>query len=132
MRTWLLDATAEIWRTFRTEFARLWRYRRSGILYPSRSTRIRATRSVREQALDHILHDIWRDMLGFAGIEIHRRILGLAHNAEFESIADEELRAACERPALEFGRHLVVNRRRIASLDEVHALARLLAEGMRR
>ncbi len=131
MRTWLLDATAEIWRTFRTEFARLFDTR-SGILYPSALYEDQGDPLGARQALDHILHDIWREMLGFAGLEIHRRILGLAHNAEFESIADEELRAACERPALEFGRHLVVNRRRIASLDEVHALARLLAEGMRR
>ena len=66
-------------------------------------------------------------MLGFAGVEIHRRILGLAHNAEFETIENEELRASCERPALAFGRHIVLNRRRIASVEEVHAVARLLA-----
>ena len=34
------------------------------------------------------------DLLGFAGVEVHRRILGLAHNADFETIADPDLRAA--------------------------------------
>ena len=48
--------------------------------------------------------------MGFAGIEIHRRILGLAHNADFETIEDTALRAACEAKALKFGRHLAVNR----------------------
>ncbi len=43
-------------------------------------------------------------------------------------VEDEELRASCERPALAFGRHLVVNRRRMTSIDEVHAVARLMAE----
>ena len=60
-----------------------------------------------EQALDRMLQSIWTDMLGFAGVEIHRRILGLAHNADFETIADADLRAACEAKALKFGRHLV-------------------------
>ncbi len=41
-----------------------------------------------EQALDLVLHGIWVDMLGFAGVEMHRRILGLAHNADFETIED--------------------------------------------
>jgi 5-methylthioribose kinase len=65
-------------------------------------------------------------MLGFAGIEIHRRILGLAHNADFETIEDPDLRAACEAPALRFGRHLAVNRQRITGLDEVNQVAVLL------
>ena len=65
-------------------------------------------------------------MLGFAGVEIHRRILGLAHNADFETIEDEDLRATCEAKALKFGRHLAVNRHAIHSLDEINALADLI------
>ncbi|RVD64839.1 S-methyl-5-thioribose kinase, partial [Mesorhizobium sp. M4A.F.Ca.ET.029.04.2.1] len=76
-----------------------------------------------EQALDHMLHSIWTDLLGFAGIEVHRRILGLAHNADFEAIADENLRATCEAKALKFGRHIAVNRRQIHGIDEVNNLA---------
>lgn len=122
MRAYLLETVCVIWRTFRAEFSRLWTTRR-GILYPAALYEDQGDALGARQALDHLLHDIWRDMLGFAGVEIHRRILGLAHNAEFETIRDEELRAACERPALEFGRHIVVNRRRLTSLDEVHVLA---------
>ena len=66
------------------------------------------------------------DLLGFAGVEIHRRILGLAHNADFETIADVELRSRCEARALKFGRHLAVNRGHIHSLVEVHGLAQRL------
>ena len=73
-----------------------------------------------------MLSEIWTDLLGFAGVEIHRRILGLAHNADFETIADEELRASCESAALRFGRHLAVNRARIHSVEEVNALALLV------
>ncbi|GLU27559.1 hypothetical protein Brsp01_27920 [Brucella sp. NBRC 12950] len=58
-------------------------------------------------------------MLGFAGVETHRRILGLAHNADFETIADPDRRASCESKALKFGRHLAVNRQRIHSLRDI-------------
>ena len=68
-------------------------------------------------------------LLGFAGIEMHRRILGLAHNADFEDIADEKLRASCEAPALKFGRHIVVNRNNIQSLAELDRLAEALDQG---
>jgi 5-methylthioribose kinase len=71
---------------------------------------------------------MWTDLLGFAGIEVHRRILGLAHNADFETIADEDLRASCEAKALKFGRHLAVNRRQIHSIDEVNNLAALIEQ----
>jgi len=75
-----------------------------------------------------VLHQIWTDLLGFAGIEVHRRILGLAHNADFETIADEDLRATCEAKALRFGRHIAVNRRQIHSIDEVNKLAALIEQ----
>ena len=126
MRAWLLAAAIEIWQTFREEFSILWATRR-GILYPKALYEDQGDHLGARQALDHLLHDIWQDMLGFAGVEIHRRILGLAHNADFEAIEDEELRASCERPALAFGRHIAVNRRRIASIEGVHAVARLVA-----
>ena len=68
----------------------------------------------------------WVDMLGFAGIELHRRILGLAHNADFETIGDPDLRARCEARALKLGRHLAVNRSAIHSLAEIEALVERL------
>jgi 5-methylthioribose kinase len=47
--------------------------------------------------------------LGFVGVKMIRRILGLAHVAELEAILDPDLRARCERKALRIGRLLVVN-----------------------
>ena len=79
-----------------------------------------------EQALGHLLHEVWIEMLGFAGVEIHRRVLGLAHNADFEDISNETARAQCEAAALAFGRHIAVNRRHIQSLAEINALAAAL------
>ncbi|GGB07054.1 methylthioribose kinase [Brucella endophytica] len=126
MRAYLLETASTIWDSFRTEFSHLWRTERDGILYQKSLFEDQGDSLGAEQALDEMIHTIWTDALGFAGIETHRRILGLAHNADFETIEDERLRAACEAKALKFGRHLAVNRRRIHSIAEVNALARRL------
>ncbi|TIP75716.1 MAG: S-methyl-5-thioribose kinase [Mesorhizobium sp.] len=126
MRAYLLDVTVETWSVFRTEFSHLWRTERTGMLYQKSLFEDQGDRLGAEQALDHMLHKVWTDMLGFAGVEVHRRILGLAHNADFETIADADLRATCEAKALKFGRHIAVNRRQIHSIDEVNTLAALL------
>ncbi|ANT50410.1 S-methyl-5-thioribose kinase [Mesorhizobium amorphae] len=126
MRAYLLDVVVETWAVFRTEFSHLWRTERSGMLYQKSLFEDQGDRLGAEQALDHVQHSIWTDLLGFAGIEVHRRILGLAHNADFETIADEDMRARCEAKALKFGRHLAVNRRQIHSIDEVNTLAALI------
>ena len=129
MRAYLLGVIVETWTTFRAEFSHLWRTERSGILYPRSVFEDRGDALGAEQALELVLSGIWTDMLGFAGIEMHRRILGLAHNAEFETIADPDLRARCEAAALKFGRHLVVNRAQIHEFGAVNALAERLDTG---
>ncbi|RWN62486.1 MAG: S-methyl-5-thioribose kinase [Mesorhizobium sp.] len=126
MRAYLLDVTVETWSVFRSEFSHLWRTERTGMLYQQSLFEDQGDRLGAEQALDHMLHQVWTDMLGFAGVEVHRRILGLAHNADFETIADADLRATCEAKALKFGRHIAVNRRQIHSIDEVNKLAALI------
>jgi 5-methylthioribose kinase len=128
MRTYLLGVIVETWAVFRAEFSHLWRTERSGMLYQKSLFEDQGDRLGAEQALDHVLHQTWTDLLGFAGIEVHRRILGLAHNADFETIADEDLRAACEAAALRFGRHIAVNRRHIHSIEEVNTLAMLIEQ----
>lgn len=129
MRVYLLAAIEEIWTVFRVEFSKLWRTGRKGILYQSSLFEDQGDPLGAEQALDCVLHEIWTDMLGFAGIEIHRRILGLAHNADFETIEDADIRARCEAKALKLGRHLAVNRSRIHSIAGINALAERLETG---
>lgn len=126
MRAWLLATADEIWTVFVAEFSRLWREERKGILYQASLFEGRDDALASEQALHIVLHEIWVDMLGFAGVEIHRRILGLAHNADFETIGSTALRASCEAKALKFGRHLAVNRSRIQSMADLAALAERL------
>ncbi len=123
---WILEIIAEIQSVFTAEFSRLWREERTGILYPKTLYEDQGHSIAAEQALGHCLTAIWRDCLGFAGVEMHRRILGLAHNADFETIEDQDLRAACEARALVLGRQLVVNRHRLTSMAAVIDLAKTI------
>lgn len=128
MRDYLLATISEIWSTFTAEFSDLWRGERRGILYEASLFEAQGDALGAEQALDAVLHDIFVDALGFAGIEMHRRILGLAHNADFETIEDTDMRARCETRALKLGRHLAVNRHAIHSIAAVNALATRLEQ----
>jgi len=124
-----LLATAEtVWTVFADEFAGLWRSERRGILGGLDLFEAQGDGEGAEEALAQRLDAVRRDALGFAGLEICRRILGLAHIAEFEAIADEALRARLERRALGFGRELVLNRASLRSIGAASALARA-AEG---
>ncbi|MBT3146372.1 S-methyl-5-thioribose kinase [Neptunomonas phycophila] len=69
------------------------------------------------------LADVWCETVGFAGTEVIRRTIGLAHIADIDSIDDIELRAKSERWALALGREMIVNRHSISSPDALNAIA---------
>ncbi|HVJ33047.1 MAG TPA: S-methyl-5-thioribose kinase [Terriglobia bacterium] len=120
---WILEVARTIWRVFTAEFSDLWRRERTGILGGREFFEESNDAVGSEIALQQQLTDIWRDSLGFAGIEMHRRILGLAHAAELEAISDEPRRAACERRALEMGRALAVHPAAFPTISAVNRFA---------
>ncbi|GBG72648.1 hypothetical protein CBR_g12222 [Chara braunii] len=75
-------------------------------------------------AQDEFLRELLEDSVGFAGVEMIRRIVGIAHVEDFECIDDVEIRAGCELRALRFARSNLVNRREIPTIHElVHRLS---------
>jgi 5-methylthioribose kinase len=126
---WLLRTASETWETFTEEFSRLWRTERTGILYARTLYEDQGDTEASETALNEVLAEIFADLAGFAGIEIHRRILGLAHVRELDGIADPDVRAPIEERCLRLGRDLVLNRRRIAGIEEVLDMARARERG---
>lgn len=116
-RAWILEEARAIWTAFEAEFSRLWRTERTGMLFPRALFEDQGQGWAAESARSAWLGRVWRDALGFAGLECHRRILGLAHNADFEGIAEEGMRARCEARALVLGRALLLGRDDIAGVD---------------
>ena len=121
---WILATLRDTWTTFEAEFTRLWRSERGGILYPRALYEDQGQEAASEAALSEVMAEIFADLAGFAGIEMHRRILGLAHVAELESIRDPDIRAPIEERCLRLGRDLVLRRKVLSGIDEVIAMAR--------
>lgn len=125
---WILGEAEAIWSGFVTEFTDLWRGGRTGMLYPVRLYEAQGHQAAAELARLDWLAQVWRDALGFCGVEMHRRILGLAHNADFEHIADVAVRARLEARALGLGRVLALGRLAITDMAAVCDLTRLAAQ----
>lgn len=114
---WLLDELTAVWDALRSEFETLWDTERTGTLHPCALYEDRGVTSA--PARDATLTAIWNDAIGFAGVEMHRRVLTLAHNADFERIDDVTLRARLETRNLRLGARLLTER---ASMPGIAAL----------
>jgi 5-methylthioribose kinase len=125
----LLSVIEDIWSSFSDEFSRLWREERTGILYQQRLFEDQGHTIAAEQALLHRLDEIWQDTIGFAGVEMHRRTLGLAHIIEMDNIEDPDLRAACEKRSLLLGRQCIVNRQQFRTVAQLTELAHRIENG---
>jgi 5-methylthioribose kinase len=67
---------------------------------------------------------LFQDTVGFAAAKIIRRILGLAHNIDFEWIKDTRQRATCEARSLRLARAMLVDPAALASIETVTSAAR--------
>ncbi|MBP0615067.1 S-methyl-5-thioribose kinase [Jiella sp. KSK16Y-1] len=121
---WLLETAENIWSVFAESFARLWREERTGILYPRRLFEDVGDAAGATVGLHRFLGAVFEDVIGFAGAKIVRRLVGLAHVEDMESIADPERRALCEARALLMGRELLVNRTTFNDIYGLSCLAR--------
>ena len=71
---------------------------------------------------------LFQDTLGFAAAKMIRRIVGLAHNIDLESIEAPEVRATAEARSLTLARDLMVNSAAYGSIQAVTAAARRINE----
>ena len=61
----------------------------------------------RKQWLPIILQNIFTDAVGFAGCELIRRTIGLAHVADLDEIENKETRIQAKKQALSLGKELI-------------------------
>lgn len=107
---WLLEQIVTVMDKFLEVFVQLWNERSantavaSGEIFNNQIF----VNELRTKAQDEYLSAIWRDSIGFTGMKMIRRIVGIAHVADLESITDHDVRSACEKRALVFARGLVV------------------------
>jgi 5-methylthioribose kinase len=121
-QTWILKVIEETCEAFQQEFKNLWNSERTGILFPRSMFEDQGDSS--EFALNGMLEHIWQDAVAISGIEMHRRVLSLAHNADFEEINDTEKRSQLEARNLMMGRELILNSKAIKNASELTTMAR--------
>ena len=121
-QTWILKVIEGTCEAFQQEFKNLWNSERTGILFPQSMFEDQGDSS--EFALNEMLENIWQDAVAISGIEMHRRVLSLAHNADFEEISDTKKRSQLEARNLMMGRELILNSKTIKNASELTTMAR--------
>ena len=125
---WVLETIEKVWTHFARKFVHLWRSEAKGDAYPAALfagpdgvARLEAERLA-------YMERLFRDTIGFAAAKIIRRILGLAHNIDFEWIEDPKHRAICEARSLRLARAMMVETASFASIAAVTKAARELRD----
>jgi 5-methylthioribose kinase len=121
---WLLETIEAVWREFARKFLDLWRSESKGDAYPVSLFEGNAGAQRLEVERQAYMARLFEDTVGFAAAKTIRRILGLAHNIDFELIANEKLRAVCEARSLRLAREMLVNRSSYPTIADVTAAAR--------
>ncbi|MDQ0416830.1 5-methylthioribose kinase [Croceifilum oryzae] len=100
----LLRAMEQTWITFAQEFTKLWDESNHEIY-----TNVPGI-------LPRFLLKVWTDAIGFAGCEIIRRTIGLAHVADLDTIEDFHIQIEIKERALQLGADLIKSRTHLYSL----------------
>ncbi|MBO0960390.1 S-methyl-5-thioribose kinase [Neobacillus sp. MM2021_6] len=90
-----------VWEVFKDEFTHLW------------STENKEVLAKTDKFLNYTLAKFFEDSLGFAGCELIRRTIGLAHVADLDSIEDVHTRLAAKRKTLNLGKILIKQRKEL-------------------
>jgi 5-methylthioribose kinase len=120
-RRWLLDTIEAVWTGFETKFLALWRKSPTGDAFVAELFADPAGAEALEAYRLTTMARIFTDSVGFAGAKMVRRILGLAHVEDLESIEDPKIRSACEMKALHLARSLMLDRAAIGDVKRLRA-----------
>jgi len=120
-RRWLLDTIEAVWTGFETKFLALWRKSPTGDAFVAELFADPAGAEALEAYRLTTMARIFTDSVGFAGAKMVRRILGLAHVEDLESIEDPKIRSACEMKALHLARSLMLERAAIGDVRRLRA-----------
>lgn len=121
-QNWILEVIEQTADSFNKEFRHLWQTERTGMLYPATLFEDQGHSS--EDACESVLKHLWCDAYGYCGIEMHRRTLSLAHNADFEEIENTAKRAELEARNITMGIELITRCEKIESAAAVSSMAK--------
>lgn len=114
-RSWLLTTIVGVWNHFELNFRKFWDA--DGIDIMSKTPGYQ----------DLYIDQIRKDAIGFAGCKVIRRIVGLSHVADIDTIDDELSSRQAKVTALEIGKRLIKGSRSASSIAEVIEWAKAAA-----
>lgn len=106
-RRYLLDTARDVWTRFERDFRALWD--EHGVDRISRTPGFQ----------DAYMQELLQDTFGYAGCKMVRRVVGLAHVADIDKIADAASRERAQRIALAIGKTLIRRHRLVTSIEEM-------------
>jgi 5-methylthioribose kinase len=125
---WVLDTVEAVWTGFSGKFLELWRTQADGDAYPAVLFAGEKGAARLEGERRAYMARLFTDTVGFAAAKIVRRILGLAHNIDFELIEDPRRRAVCEARSLRLARTMMVDADSFPTIGSVTSAARELRD----
>jgi 5-methylthioribose kinase len=125
---WMLETIENVWMEFSRKFVGLWRTEAHGDAYPAILFAGEAGAARLEAERQAYLERLFQETVGYSAAKIIRRILGLAHNIDFEWIEDPKLRAICEARSLRLARAMLLNTPSFHTISAVTKMARELRD----
>ena len=126
---WILNQMVTLYDLFERKFLNLWSVlddpnnKNFGEIY---KPYVFKDSSSKETFKKDFMRNIWRDTLGFTGCKMIRRIVGVAHVADLESIEDLVQRSECEKKCIDLARLLILasqSNDKINSINDLKELA---------
>jgi 5-methylthioribose kinase len=105
--TLIVEHIETFWNVFKEQFTRLWR--------KDNKEDFTGTNTF----LNFLLSKYFVDAVGFAGCELIRRTIGLAHVADLDQIPNDQSRLSAKQKSLELGTVLIKKRKEIDTLDKL-------------
>jgi 5-methylthioribose kinase len=120
---WILEQVQIFWTTFCKEFIQLWSdpAQHTGFLYGG--SLLDSPEGI-ATSQEIFLKGLLADTLGFAGMKMLRRIVGIAHVEDLESIKDDQTRAICEIRGLNIAKMFIKCASEITSIEGAIHVAR--------
>ncbi|KXG27389.1 methylthioribose kinase 1 [Sorghum bicolor] len=117
-KKWILKTIEESWNLFQKKFVELWNKHKEGngeAYLPDIYNNSKLLSVAQKKYMTNLFHD----SLGFGSAKMIRRIVGIAHVEDLESIKDASRRAECERAALNCAKTILKGRRQFETIEQV-------------
>ncbi|UJF34680.1 S-methyl-5-thioribose kinase [Paenibacillus hexagrammi] len=110
-RQYLLQTVRDVWTGFERSFRQLWTESGVDVMFSS------------EAYQNHFMSELLKDVFGYTGAKMVRRVYGLAHVADIDKIEDTAARERAQRIALAIGTTLIRQHRKAATIEEMIDIA---------